>query len=455
MKRTVFISHSSKDKAVSEEVCSYLEANGISCWIAPRDVTPGKNYGAAIVDAIDECDVFVLILTDESNKSGQVAREVERAASNNDVIIPFRIQQVEPSRNLEFYVSSSHWLDATEKPLANHLPSLLDAITNWQSSHSSRERKTPAPIAPPPLPARRPYVWLAVVAGAILLGLVLFGIALYQAFRHTRTSKQTTATPVLTTPSAISPSPEPVASPMPVLVESPTLAIAASPASTPPLAVPPSPTPSVAVLETPAPSPTMPPLRRRPGEPLNPQGAQAASPPAPSPTTLPMRRKPGEPLEPTSSPAKKPSGETAAPASAPVIREVVASSELKAPRESYRPNLAFDGKPSTVWISKAGGLHQSISAHFKSPVIIRRVSILNGHGEDEEHYKMGNRVKTLRVTFGDGGTQMLTLEDKMKMQRFELEPHPPVDWMKFEILSVFRGSKHNRTPIAEIAFNQD
>src|SRR2546421_3726062 len=112
MKHIVFISQSSEDKAIGEQVCNFLEANGISCWIAPRDVTPGKNYGAAIVDAIDECGVFVLILTEESNRSGQVAREVERAASNNDVIIPFRIDPVQPSRNLEFYVSAAHWLDA-------------------------------------------------------------------------------------------------------------------------------------------------------------------------------------------------------------------------------------------------------------------------------------------------------------------------------------------------------
>ena len=91
MKRTVFISHSSKDKAIGDEVCRFLEAHGVSCRIAPRDVTPGKNYGAAIVDAIDECAVFVLILSDDSNKSGQVVREVERAASTDSIIIPFRV----------------------------------------------------------------------------------------------------------------------------------------------------------------------------------------------------------------------------------------------------------------------------------------------------------------------------------------------------------------------------
>src|SRR3982074_533639 len=102
MSRTVFISHSSDDKAIGEEVCRFLEKNGIGCWIAPRDVMPGKNYGAAILDAIDECRVFVLILSGHSNKSGQVVREVERAASTDSIIIPFRIESVAPSRDLEF-----------------------------------------------------------------------------------------------------------------------------------------------------------------------------------------------------------------------------------------------------------------------------------------------------------------------------------------------------------------
>jgi hypothetical protein len=38
----IFISYSSIDKAAADTVCSVLEKNGISCWIAPRDITPGR-----------------------------------------------------------------------------------------------------------------------------------------------------------------------------------------------------------------------------------------------------------------------------------------------------------------------------------------------------------------------------------------------------------------------------
>jgi hypothetical protein len=42
--RPVFISYASADAAVVQKVCAALEAAGILCWIAPRDVVPGTRY---------------------------------------------------------------------------------------------------------------------------------------------------------------------------------------------------------------------------------------------------------------------------------------------------------------------------------------------------------------------------------------------------------------------------
>ena len=52
MAHDVFISYSSKDKAVADAVCAGLEGRGIACWMAPRDIVPGVDWGAAIIDAI-------------------------------------------------------------------------------------------------------------------------------------------------------------------------------------------------------------------------------------------------------------------------------------------------------------------------------------------------------------------------------------------------------------------
>ena len=48
----VFLSYSSKDKTTADAACAALENTGIRCWIAPRDIIPGMDWGEAIVNAI-------------------------------------------------------------------------------------------------------------------------------------------------------------------------------------------------------------------------------------------------------------------------------------------------------------------------------------------------------------------------------------------------------------------
>jgi formylglycine-generating enzyme required for sulfatase activity len=128
MSHDVFISYSTKDKNVADAVCAVLERNGIRCWIAPRDVTPGMVWGSAIVSAIHEAKVVVLVFSGACNTSPQIEREVERAISKGIPIIPFRIAEVQPSDSLEYFISASHWLDAFTEPLEQHLEMLAKVV---------------------------------------------------------------------------------------------------------------------------------------------------------------------------------------------------------------------------------------------------------------------------------------------------------------------------------------
>jgi Flp pilus assembly protein TadD len=122
----VFISHAAKDKPVGDALCAALEAKGIRCWIAPRDVRPGVPWGEAIIDGINESRILILILSSISNNSPQVVREVERAVSKGIPIIPFRIEDVPLSKGLEYFVAATHWLDALTPPLEKHLQHLVE-----------------------------------------------------------------------------------------------------------------------------------------------------------------------------------------------------------------------------------------------------------------------------------------------------------------------------------------
>ncbi len=57
----VFVSYASQDAAVADAIVEALEAHGIKCWIAPRDVRPGTVYADAIVGAINESKALVLV----------------------------------------------------------------------------------------------------------------------------------------------------------------------------------------------------------------------------------------------------------------------------------------------------------------------------------------------------------------------------------------------------------
>ncbi|RPJ63562.1 MAG: TIR domain-containing protein [Dehalococcoidia bacterium] len=124
----VFISYSSYDGEVAGAVCQTLESRGIRCWIAPRDVIPGVPYAEALIDGLNQCRLMVLIFSANSNQSPQVIREVERAVNKGITILPFRIDNVALSKSMEYFVSSSHWLDALTPPIGRHLPKLADTV---------------------------------------------------------------------------------------------------------------------------------------------------------------------------------------------------------------------------------------------------------------------------------------------------------------------------------------
>jgi len=128
MAHDVFISYSSVDKTAAETVCSILEQDGINCWIAPRDITPGLDFAEAIIDGIKSSKLFILVYTSSSNTSKQVIREVDRAVHSGLPVINIRLEDVPMSKQLEYYLSSVHWLDATKPPFEEHITRLSKVV---------------------------------------------------------------------------------------------------------------------------------------------------------------------------------------------------------------------------------------------------------------------------------------------------------------------------------------
>src|SRR3972149_8771871 len=110
MAHVVFISYSTKDKTIADAVCAKLESQKIRCWIAPRDVPAGQPYAASLVKAIKASSVIVLIFSKGANQSTHVLREVSEAVDNGIPILPLKIEDVNPTEEMQYYIKSIHWL---------------------------------------------------------------------------------------------------------------------------------------------------------------------------------------------------------------------------------------------------------------------------------------------------------------------------------------------------------
>jgi hypothetical protein len=180
MAHDVFISYSTPDKTVADAVCATLEGRKIRCWIAPRDVSPGVPYAEALIEGLKGAKVFVLVFSENSNKSPQVMREVERAVDKSLPIIPLRIEDVKPTKSMEYFLSAPHWLDALTPPLEKHLQKLADTVQMLLKSQTDKlSPSEPAPPTPQPAPKVKPARKLKpvyILTGVIVIALIIAGV---------------------------------------------------------------------------------------------------------------------------------------------------------------------------------------------------------------------------------------------------------------------------------------
>jgi len=184
--KQAFVSHASEDYVVAKAICRMLEERGISCWIAPDDLVAGRSYGKEIIKGIEEASVTLLLLSRHSNVSQFVCREIERAVSKHKPVLPVRLEDVQPSDDLELFVAANQWIDVWPSPRAETLDRLADAI------RQSRAASMAVPVAakpeirsegtggeqPPPRPVLARKLVLAGCAGiAVIAGAAAWQMA--------------------------------------------------------------------------------------------------------------------------------------------------------------------------------------------------------------------------------------------------------------------------------------
>ena len=191
MDHDVFILHSSFDETITNLVVTALEQANIRCWIAPRDIQPEDSWSDSITRAIKTAKVIVIIFSSKANKSGAVIRQVEQAVKENKTLLPFRIEDAQPTASMKKFLSTAHWIDALKTQMDQHLPDLLGKVIFLLSQstassdkpasvpQSTDRNQTPLQLTPTVRTHQRTRIPSRLIAVGLALSISFFGFSLW------------------------------------------------------------------------------------------------------------------------------------------------------------------------------------------------------------------------------------------------------------------------------------
>jgi hypothetical protein len=145
--KKIFISCASKDRKAALTLCAAIEARGFPCWISSRDVGPGENFQEAIVRAIRNAGLMVLVFSANANNSDEIKKEVALAGQGRLAVLPVRIEDVMPSEALSYEFATRQWIDVFDD-WERAIQQLLSHIANLLPGAEAVSPAMPQTIAP-------------------------------------------------------------------------------------------------------------------------------------------------------------------------------------------------------------------------------------------------------------------------------------------------------------------
>ena len=115
MKNLIFVSYSSLDQSDVAEIIKFLDDEKLSYFKAPEMIPPGSNYAREIPHAIQECSIFLLLLSRHSQESMWVEKELDCAINHHKIIIPVQLTPTPLNETFHFYLNNVQLLPYWEE----------------------------------------------------------------------------------------------------------------------------------------------------------------------------------------------------------------------------------------------------------------------------------------------------------------------------------------------------
>ena len=107
MKFKLFVSYSSLDSDAVEQLKKQLSGTSIEVFIAEQSVQPCQELAATISHSINECDLFVVLWSENAKDSDWVSQEIGIAGAHRKSILPLVLSE---GLNLPGFISGLKYL---------------------------------------------------------------------------------------------------------------------------------------------------------------------------------------------------------------------------------------------------------------------------------------------------------------------------------------------------------
>ncbi|HEY6170672.1 MAG TPA: TIR domain-containing protein [Candidatus Kapabacteria bacterium] len=104
----IFISYSSKDREKAQQLTKLLASAGLSVWIDQAGLEVSNSWSKEIVQAINDCKAFLVLLSPNSLASHNVIKEVSLASEKRKKILPLELEPITLTDDFEYQLAGIH-----------------------------------------------------------------------------------------------------------------------------------------------------------------------------------------------------------------------------------------------------------------------------------------------------------------------------------------------------------
>lgn len=122
----IFISYSFKDEQKALDMVNKIEKEVCPCWISCRNILVSGSFAASISQAIHNTKIVIVLLSESSNQSKHVPREISLAVKNDISILPVSLEPVSLSEGMDYWLTSIERLG----PVDNY-ETLTNKVIEW------------------------------------------------------------------------------------------------------------------------------------------------------------------------------------------------------------------------------------------------------------------------------------------------------------------------------------